>query len=115
MIRKDYEELPGVTRVAPGIMNRVRVRKSFVLCIENRECDDLGKGKVYALLTDARGKRDGYVRVIDESAEDYLYPAFNFVREEDSSQGSRGFGRRGQLRTRLNNSMILIRKVAIWR
>lgn len=52
---------------------------SFVLCIENRDCDDLEKGKAYRVLSDARAKRDGYLRVIDESGEDYLYPESYFV------------------------------------
>jgi hypothetical protein len=31
------------------------------------------------MLPDARAKRDGYLRVIDESGEDYLYPESLFV------------------------------------
>ncbi len=60
-------------------MTRPRSSKKFVLCIENSDCDDLEKGKVYPLLPDAKAKRDGYIRVIDESGEDYLYPASYFV------------------------------------
>lgn len=60
-------------------MRKTRVKKSFVLCIENRECDDLEKGKVYPLLPDAKAKREGYIRVVDESGEDYLYPEAYFV------------------------------------
>ena len=53
--------------------------KSFVLCIENKECDDLEKGKVYQVLPDTKAKREGYIRVVDESGEDYLYPESYFV------------------------------------
>ena len=60
-------------------MTRIRAQTKYVLCIENRDCDDLEKGKVYPLLPDAKAKRDGYVRVVDESGEDYLYPESNFV------------------------------------
>ncbi|TAJ93923.1 MAG: hypothetical protein EPO31_07015 [Gammaproteobacteria bacterium] len=60
-------------------MTRIRTQTKYVLCIENRNCDDLEKGKVYPLLPDAKAKRDGYVRVIDESGEDYLYPESHFV------------------------------------
>lgn len=63
-------------------MTRVRTQTKYVLCIENRDCDDLEKGKVYPLLPDAKAKRDGYVRVIDESGEDYLYPESHFVVQE---------------------------------
>ena len=60
-------------------MTKAQARQKFVLCIENKDCDDLEKGKVYALLPDAKAKRDGYIRVIDESGEDYLYPESHFV------------------------------------
>ena len=51
----------------------------FVLCIDNRDCEDLEKGKVYQLLNDKRAAADGYLRIIDDSAEDYLYPSSCFV------------------------------------
>ena len=57
-------------------------KTKFVLCIEDRDCDDLEKGKVYAVLSDARAKRDGFLRIIDESGEDYLYPEAYFVTVE---------------------------------
>ncbi len=60
-------------------MTKTQSRAKFVLCISNKDCEDLEKGKVYALLPDARAKRDGYIRVIDESGEDYLYPELLFV------------------------------------
>ena len=60
-------------------MAKTQPRARFVLCIANKDCEDLEKGKVYALLPDARAKRDGYIRVIDESGEDYLYPESLFV------------------------------------
>jgi hypothetical protein len=60
-------------------MPRPRSRIRFALCIRDRDCDDLEKGKVYAVLADARAKREGYLRVVDESGEDYLYPEAYFV------------------------------------
>ncbi len=60
-------------------MGETARKSDFVLCIENRECEDLEKAKVYRVLADAKGKREGYVRVIDESGEDYLYPEAYFV------------------------------------
>ncbi len=51
-------------------MAKTQSRGKFVLCIANKDCEDLEKGKVYALLPDARAKRDGCIRVIDESGED---------------------------------------------
>jgi len=51
----------------------------FVLCLRNDESDDLERGKVYQVLIDEKAAREGYVRVIDESGEDYLYPTDYFV------------------------------------
>ncbi len=51
----------------------------FVLCIENKDCDDLEKRKIYQALPDVEAEREGYIRVIDESGEDYLYPRSYFI------------------------------------
>ena len=50
----------------------------FVLCIHKGEEDDLELRKAYAVLPPAANET-GYLRVIDESGEDYLYPADCFV------------------------------------
>jgi hypothetical protein len=60
-------------------MTKTVSKTKFVLCIEDKDCDDLEKGKVYAVMADASAKRDGYMRVVDESGEDYLYPESYFV------------------------------------
>ena len=52
---------------------------AFGLCIDNRDCDDLEKGKVYQVLSDSEADKEGYLRVVDESTEDYLYPKTYFV------------------------------------
>jgi len=51
----------------------------FVLCVRNDECEDLELKKVYRVLPDKRAGEDGYIRIIDESGEDYLYPESYFV------------------------------------
>ncbi len=51
----------------------------FALCVKNDDCDDLEIRKVYRILPDDRAAEEGYVRVVDESGEDYLYPASYFV------------------------------------
>ena len=53
--------------------------KSFVICVKNRAAEDLELRKVYRVLGDHAAAADGYLRVIDESGEDYLYPADYFV------------------------------------
>jgi hypothetical protein len=55
----------------------MKPRKSiskFVLCIRNEGCEDLEIRKLYLVLPDKSATADGYIRVIDESGEDYLYP-----------------------------------------
>jgi hypothetical protein len=51
----------------------------FVLCIENKDCDDLEKRKVYQVLPDDKAADEGYLRIVDESGEDYLYPESYFI------------------------------------
>lgn len=63
-------------------MKRRKPQAEFVLCIENEGCDDLETRKVYQVLPDQAAAQDGYLRVIDESGEDYLYPADYFVAVE---------------------------------
>jgi len=46
----------------------------FALCVENKDCDDLEKRKIYQILPDDMAAKEGYLRVVDESGEDYLYP-----------------------------------------
>jgi hypothetical protein len=54
----------------------------FAICIRNEGAEDLEPRKVYQVLEDDSAARDGYVRVLDESGEDYLYPADHFIRLE---------------------------------
>ena len=54
-------------------------KSKFLLCIRNDGADDLEPRKVYQVLNDRSAAREGYARVIDESGEDYLYPAEYFV------------------------------------
>lgn len=50
----------------------------FVVCVRNEDCEDLEIRKLYQILPDEAAAEDGYIRVIDESGEDYLYPASYF-------------------------------------
>jgi len=53
--------------------------QSFALCIENKECEDLEKRKIYRVLPDDGAAKEGYLRIIDEFGEDYLYPESYFI------------------------------------
>jgi hypothetical protein len=39
----------------------------------------LERGKIYRVLRDDVAAREGDIRVVDESGEDYLYPSRHFV------------------------------------
>lgn len=60
-------------------MKRRKSESRFVICIRNEGCEDLEPRKVYRVLPDETAAEDGYIRVIDESGEDYLYPQAYFV------------------------------------
>jgi hypothetical protein len=49
------------------------------ICVANEGYDDLEVWKVYQVLTDPKAAGVGCIRVIDESGEDYLYPADRFA------------------------------------
>ena len=53
-------------------------KRQFAICVRNKGAEDLEIRKVYQILPDARAK-DKHIGVIDESGEDYLYPADFFV------------------------------------
>jgi hypothetical protein len=50
----------------------------FAICIIDDE-PDLERGKIYKVLPDPKAERTRWIRVVDESSEDYLYPANCFV------------------------------------
>jgi hypothetical protein len=56
--------------------SRGRPAARFVVCIENTGYPaSLELHKIYQIVVDTDAARDGDVRIIDESGEDYLYPA----------------------------------------
>ena len=60
-------------------MTTEKRNSKFVLCVRNGGSDDLEPRKVYQTLQDRAAVNEGLVRVIDESGEDYLYPAEYFI------------------------------------
>lgn len=48
----------------------------FVVCVENADYPaSLELHKIYRVVPDADAAKDGDIRIVDESGEDYLYPA----------------------------------------
>jgi len=69
---------------ARGISNRSRKSvassRLFAVCVNNSGYEtSLERNKIYIVLPDEDAGRDGDVRVIDESGEDYLFSASRFV------------------------------------
>jgi hypothetical protein len=54
--------------------------RRFAVCDQNKGYEaSLERNKICVVLPDRKAEKDGDIRVIDESGEDYLYPADWFV------------------------------------
>lgn len=60
-------------------MRKATPHSKFVLCVRPGDSEDLEVRKVYEARPDLKAAREGYLRIVDESGEDYLYPAEFFV------------------------------------
>ena len=61
-------------------MKEKRLKTQFVVCVKNEGyAASLELRKIYQVVVDARAEEHGLIRVIDESGEDYLYPAEYFA------------------------------------
>jgi hypothetical protein len=60
-------------------MDTKEIQVNFAVCLAVSEDEDLEVGKVYRILPDAKAGEVDCLRVIDESGEDYLYPAKHFM------------------------------------
>ncbi len=61
-------------------MGKPYLERSFVVCVRNEGYEaSLELHKIYRVLPDPDAENEGDIRVVDESGEDYLYPAGWFV------------------------------------
>lgn len=60
-------------------MEQGQTTAQFSICIRRDGSEDLEVGKVYRVVEDEAAARSDYIRVIDQSGEDYPYPAAYFV------------------------------------
>jgi hypothetical protein len=61
-------------------MEQHKTTPKFAICIKNTGyLASLELRKIYQVVPDARAAKHQFIRVIDESGEDYLYPAAHFV------------------------------------
>ena len=62
---------------------RTRREVNFAVCIDNEGYEaSLEVGKLYRIVPDEKAASHGYIRVIDESGEDYGYSVNRFFRLE---------------------------------
>ncbi|MGC1375607.1 MAG: hypothetical protein WA821_05255 [Anaerolineales bacterium] len=61
-------------------MKNTKPAPKFAICIDNSEYPaSLEIHKIYRVLPDVEAQADGDMRIIDESGEDYLFPADYFL------------------------------------
>ena len=75
LVKKDKNQ----TILGLKTMEKKPLETQFALCIENNGCEDLEKRKFYQILPDEKAAQEGYLRVVDESQEDCLYPESCFI------------------------------------
>lgn len=60
-----------------------KAAKRLFICLDNADYGvSFERLKIYVALTDVKAERNGYLRIIDESREDYLYSSQRFVAAE---------------------------------
>ena len=68
--------------------------EAFVICIDNSDYPaSLERRKLYRVLADDPAREAGYIRVVDESGEDYLYPSSCFISADLSPEASKVLSR----------------------
>lgn len=56
------------------------MKTRFAVCVDNSEYPaSLEVHKIYRVVPDEDAERDGDLRIVDESGEDYMYPSRYFV------------------------------------
>jgi hypothetical protein len=64
-------------------MKHQKAETKFVGCIYNEDYKaSLELGKYYRIVPDEKAAKHGYLRIVDESGEDYLYPKHYFAQVE---------------------------------
>jgi len=76
-----------------------KARGRYVICVRTDGAEDLEVRKVYRVLADESASARGHLRVVDESGEDYLYPAEWFVAVEVPDEAERILATKSPART----------------
>jgi len=63
-----------------------KAKRHLVICVDNSGYEaSLERRKIYEAIGDSVAAKKGLVRIVDESGEDYLYPASMFIAAELSA------------------------------
>jgi len=76
-----------------------KARDRYVICVRTDGAEDLEVRKVYRVLPDESASARGHLRVVDESGEDYLYPAEWFVAVEVNEEAEQALASASPART----------------
>lgn len=69
-------------------MATVWAANAFAVCVDDEGVEDISCGMVYRVLPHDKAAREGFVRIVDDSGEDYLYPKNRFIPIEVPEQDS---------------------------
>lgn len=73
-------------------METASTQPSFAVCINNAAYpDDLKVRTIYQVLPDESAVRSNYIRIVDETGEDYLYSADYFVIIDVPAEAQKAF------------------------
>jgi hypothetical protein len=77
----------------------VKAARRLFICLHNAGYEvSLERLKIYVALPDAKAERTRFLRIVDESGEDYLYPSQRFVAEVSVSTRRAVCGRTHRVR-----------------
>jgi hypothetical protein len=61
-------------------VKRRQTKRKFAICVQNDDYKcSLELRKIYVILPDAKAAKSDFVRIVDESGEDYLYHESHFA------------------------------------
>ena len=84
--------------------NKSKQPTHFGVCIDNRGYPaSLEAGKLYPVIPDEQAAKHGYVRVVDESGEDYGYSAERFFILDVPDALAKALGARSKATVRRSN------------
>jgi hypothetical protein len=72
---------------------KTETEATYVLCVRNEDYEaSLEMRKIYQIIPDVEAQKNSLIRVIDESGEDYLFPASFFVPIQVPEEAVPAFG-----------------------